>query len=313
MSEDGPVRFGSYSFELSNQDKVLFPEAGITKGDLCDYYRDVAELMLPHLRGRPLSLQRFPDGIDEEGFYQKQVSEHFPSWIHTVTVPKREEGGSNEQVVADNAATVVYLANQGTITLHVWPSRTADLERPDRIVFDLDPPGDEFEIVVDAARDIHAALDEIDLVGYPMTTGSRGLHVSVPIRPEETFESVSDFAAGVARLVAARHPDRYTTAFRKAKRRGRLFLDTRRNEYAQTSVAPYSVRPRAGAPVATPLDWSEIDSSDVGPRNWTLRNLGDRLADHDDPWAGIERHRRALERPRETLGRLLEESAGETP
>lgn len=300
------VRFGRYTVELSNQDKVLFPDAGITKGDLCSYYGDIAETMLPHVRERPLTLQRFPDGIDEDGFYQKDASEHFPDWIHTVQVPKKE-GGSNRQVLADNAATLVYLANQGTVTLHVWPARADELRCPDRLVLDLDPPGDDFDVVKDAARDVREILEELGLSPFVMTTGSRGLHVTAALRPATGFDAVFDFANGVARLVAERRPDAYTTEFRKNKRRGRLFLDTRRNLYAQTSVAPYSVRPREGAPVATPLDWEELDSDELGPRSWDLHSVRRRLQQQADPWSGMGRHARGVGKAAEKLRRRLRE------
>jgi bifunctional non-homologous end joining protein LigD len=299
------ARFGRYTVALSNQDKVLFPESGITKGDLCAYYRDVADVMLPHVRDRPLSLQRFPDGIDGEGFYQKDVSDSFPGWIHTVRVPRRH-GGANRQVLANNTATLVYLANQATVTLHAWPARGDDLEKPDRLVFDLDPAAGDFGVVRDAARDVRAVLQQVGLDARVMTTGSRGLHVTTPLRREASFDAVFAFAESVARVVAARRPDAYTTAFRKARREGRLFLDTRRNLYGQTSVAPYSVRPRPGAPVATPLDWEELERSNLDSRSWSLRSIAARLARRGDAWRGIGRHARAVSEPAARLEEQLE-------
>lgn len=305
------ARFGRYTVKLSNRDKLLFPGSGVTKGDLCSYYAEIAGVMLPHVRQRPLSLQRFPDGIGDEGFYQKEASDYFPDWIHTLRVPK-EEGGTNRQVMADNTATLVYLANQATVTFHVWPARKDDLRKPDRLVFDLDPADGDFDLVKDAARDLRALLEELGLRPRVMTTGSRGLHVTAPLRPETDFDAVFDFAEGVARVVAAARPDAYTTAFRKAKREGRLFLDTRRNIYGQTSVAPYSVRPREGAPVATPLDWDELERSDLGPRSWDLRSVGRRLGQKDDPWSGMGRHARGLEAPQAALEERLRDLGDES-
>lgn len=292
-------QFGPYTVEISRADKVLFPEDGVTKLDLCEHYERVAERMLPHLADRPLSLQRFPDGIGEEGFYQKDSPDWFPEWIRTERVPKKE-GGANRQAVADNAATLVYLAAQATITLHCWTSTAEHLERPDRLVFDLDPSGDDFATVVAAARETREVLEQVGLTAWLLATGSRGLHVVSPIRPDDSFEEVHEIATRIADRVAARSPDTFTTEFRKDKRRGRLFLDTRRNLYAQTVVAPYAVRARPGAPVAVPLDWRELDLPDAGPRPCTIENVEDRLAS-DDPWSGMARRARGLDRVREAL------------
>ncbi len=170
------VRIGNRRIELSNENKVLFPAAGITKGEVVNYYRRIAKVMLPHLRDRPVSLQRFPDGIDADGFFQKNTPDYFPSWFRSVRLSKQD--GSVDYPVADTAASLVYLANQGTITLHAALARTARPRHPDRLVFDLDPPGDEFEAVQTAARRLRKALDELDLPSFVQTTGSRGLHVT---------------------------------------------------------------------------------------------------------------------------------------
>lgn len=298
------LRFGPYTVEVTSRDKVLFPDAGVTKGEMIDYYREVADRMVPYLEERPLVMQRFPDGIDAEGFYQKNAPDHFPDWIETVTVEK--EGGTVDHVVCGNAATLVYLANQGVITPHVWLSRIDRLDHPDRMIFDLDPPDDDFGIVREAARELRDLLDELGLAAWPMTTGGRGLHLIVPLDRSEPFDAVRDFAHRVADRLAERHPERFTTATRKDKRRGRLFLDYLRNAYAQTGVPPYAVRPRPGAPVAVPLDWDEVDDPDLRGNSYTIENVLQRIARKDDPWKGLMRHARSLEKPRQRLERLEE-------
>jgi len=251
--------FFGREIELSSLEKVLYPRDGITKGDVVDYYARVADTMLPHVRGRFLSMHRWPDGLDGEGFYQKQAPDHFPDWIRTERVEK--EGGSNRQVVVDEPATLVYLAQQACLTPHPWLSRADKPRAPDRMVFDFDPSGEEgFDEVRWAARELRSVLAELDLASFVMTTGSRGLHVHVPLERRAEFDGVKGFARGVARLLADRHDDRLTVEVRKDKRKGRVFVDYLRNEYAQTAVAPYGVRARKDAPVAAPIDWDELEA-----------------------------------------------------
>lgn len=284
---DGPLEVAGRTVEVSNAAKVLFPDADITKGDLVGYYRDVSESMLPHMAERPLTLQRFPDGIDAGGFYQKEASDHFPDWIATVQVPRRGERGEVNHVVCEDAATLVYLANQGTITFHVTPARSDRLEVPDVVVFDLDPTEDaDLAPVRAAARSLRDVLREIGLEPFLQTTGSKGYHVVAPVEPRYDFDRARAFARALVEVVATRAPQHLTTEVRKTKRDGRVFLDTARNGYAQTFVAPYSVRPRAGAPVATPLGWDELGRID--PRSYTVRNVRRRLAQKDDPWADLD-------------------------
>jgi bifunctional non-homologous end joining protein LigD len=288
----GQVSVGGRSVPLSNPDKELFPEDGITKAELVDYYRGVARPMLTHLRNRPVVMERYPDGYRGKSFYHKDVPDYFPDWIRTVEVPK--EGGSLTMAVCDDAATLVYLANQACLTPHPWLSRADRLDCPDRLVFDLDPPGDDFEIVRRTAHRLGDLLTELGLRPAVMTTGSRGLHLVVLLDRRTDFDTARAFARRVADLLAARHPGELTTEPRKDNRRGRLYLDVQRNAYAQTSVAPYAVRARPHAPVATPLAWDELDDPAVGPRHWTLRDLPERLAKHGDPWRGLSRCRRSL-------------------
>lgn len=298
--------------EVTNADRVLFPKDGITKGDLVDYYRRVADAMLPHLRDRPLSMQRFPEGIGRSGFFQQEVSNHFPDWVARAEVPRRG-GGTVEHPVCDDARTLAYLANLGVVTLHTWTSRARHLERPDRVVFDLDPPDDGGEVaaVRDAARRVRDLLDELGLAAFVQTSGSRGFHVVTPLRPEAGFDEISALAGDAAELVASQDPERLTVERRKAKRAGRLFLDVGRNVYAQTAVAPYSVRPKDGAPVATPIEWSELPRTE--PRSHTLTSVPRRLARKPDPWASMDDEAGSYQAARERLDALMERAgAGKT-
>ena len=303
MAEE--VKVGSRVVEITDPDKVLFPDDGITKHGLVDYYLHVAETMLPYLAGRPLSMQRFPNGIDGEGFYQKEVPAYFPAWIERVQVTVEGEGRAQPQVVCGDAATLAYLANQACITPHVWLSRADSLHNPDRLIFDLDPPGDDFEAARAAARALRGVLDEVGLTAWVMTTGSRGLHLWVPLDRSADYDAVHAFARDLAGVLAEREPQRLTVEVRKNQRKGRLFLDYLRNSYAQTSVAPYAVRAKAGAPVATPLDWDELDDGALHSQTYTMVNLFRRLGQRDDPWKGIMRHARSLEEPRRRLDALM--------
>ncbi|WP_330241926.1 non-homologous end-joining DNA ligase [Streptomyces sp. NBC_00525] len=281
---------------ISRPDKVLFPDDGITKADLAGYYRTMARRMLPQLRDRPLMLERFPDGIGGHGFMQKDVPDHFPDWVRRVELPK--EGGTVSYPVADDTATLVYLAGQATITPHRFLSRADRPHHPDRLVFDLDPPGDDFAPVREAAHALHGLLDELELPSLVMTTGSRGLHVVVALDRRESFDAVRAFARAAADALVARRPDRFTTEARKKERGDRLYLDVQRNAYAQTAVTPYAVRARPGAPVAAPLSWEDLDDPALGARRWTLRDTDALLA--RNPWHDPPRPR-SLRRARTLL------------
>ncbi|MFC8002219.1 non-homologous end-joining DNA ligase [Streptomyces olivaceus] len=309
MSGDGTrtVRAGRHTVEVHRPDKVLFPagadgEPEYTKGDLVDYHRAVAPFMLPHLRGRPLMLERHPDGVDGPRFMQKNTPEHYPEWIERVEVAK--EGGTVCHPVCDDSATLVYLADQAALTLHRWLSRAGDVDRPDRLVFDLDPSGDDFEAVRSAARSLRELLDELRLPSAPMTTGSRGLHVVVPLTRRHDFDHVREFARDAADVLAAAHPGRLTTAARKKDRGDRLYLDIQRNAYAQTAVAPFTVRARPGAPVATPISWDQLDDPGLHARRWTVADAVEQARTR--PWAGIMDRPRALGPARRRLNALTD-------
>jgi bifunctional non-homologous end joining protein LigD len=271
------------AIEVTHPERVLFPGDGVTKGDLVTYYERIAPLMLPHLAGRPLVLERYREGIDRPGFIQKDATP-LPDWFDKVTVTRRG-GGTVTHAVADDASTLVYLANLGTVSMHHWLSRADDVERPDQIVFDLDP-SDDLAMVVPAARWLRDLLDELGLASFPKTSGSRGIHVHVPIRRTVPTDDANHVALGIATVLASRHPDELTVQHRKAARGARLFVDTLRNGYAQHAVAAYSVRPKPGAPVAVPLDWDEVVPG-LDAQRYTTRNVFRRVAQKADPWAGF--------------------------
>jgi bifunctional non-homologous end joining protein LigD len=291
------------SVEITHPDKLLFPAAGVSKADLASYYERVSEWMLPHIKNRPLSLQRFPDGIEGKGFFHKDVPAYFPAFVRRIELPKRE-GGTITHALANDSRTLVYLVGQNTITPHVWLSRADRPAQPDRLVFDLDPPAGDFAAVRRAARRTGDLLREIGLDPFAQVTGSKGIHVWTPLRRRADFDEVKDFAREAAAVLAARHPDELTTEFRKAKREGRILIDVFRNGYAQTAVPPYAARPRPGAPVATPLEWDELSDSRLKPDRWTVKTVLRRLAAKGDPWADIKSHARGLSGPRRRLKAL---------
>jgi bifunctional non-homologous end joining protein LigD len=301
------VRAGRRTIPIISSDRVLIPGDGaagdLTKLGLAEHYAAVGDVMVPHIRGRPLALQGFPHGIGEGGFYMKETPRHFPDWIARARVPKRE-GGTVNHVVADDVATLVYLAGQNVITPHTWTSRADRLERPDRLIFDLDPSTDDFGLVKDTARALGDLLRELGLAPHAMTTGSRGLHVTVPLRRTADYPAVQAFARAVAATLAAGDPDRLTTEFHVEKRGDRLYLDINRTRYGQHAVAPYAVRPVPGAPVATPLRWEELDDPALGPRSWNVETIGARLSDGGDPWAGIQAAAKAVGPAAAALERL---------
>ncbi|HEU4400372.1 MAG TPA: non-homologous end-joining DNA ligase [Actinomycetota bacterium] len=275
--------------QVTHPDKVLFPDDGITKADLVDYYQTVAPLMLPLVSGRPVAMQRFPNGIGRGGFYQKQVAEYFPDWIERVTAPNRRtrQATTRDEVtymVCRSPDDLVYLANHACITPHVWLSRAPDIYRPDQMVFDLDPASTDPRVLRLAAATLHDLLDELGLPSFLKSSGSRGLHVVVPLVPAAETDAVKVFSMAVAEVLAARHPDDLTTEARIADRHDRLYLDIGRNGYAQHMAAPYAVRALPGAPVSVPLEWSELDEFD--PRRHRLRTIAERLA-LPDPWADL--------------------------
>lgn len=267
---------------ITHPDKVLFPEDGITKGELAAYYDAVAPLMLPHVRRRLITMERFPNGIGEQGFIQKDVSKGFPAWLKRFEAPKK--GGTVHYPLANDRRSLQWLANQNTITLHVWPSRAPHIERPDLCVFDLDPSRDEPAVLRDTLLLLRAVLDELGHPSWVKTSGSKGFHVVVRLPARATFDDSAALADRVAGILIERRPRELTQEFSKADRGGRIYLDTARNRAGATFAAPYTVRPKPGAPVSAPCTWKEIEDGTVHPQSVTLRTMAGRIASVGDLW-----------------------------
>lgn len=297
------IHLDGHDIAVSKLDKVLFPEDRLSKGEMLLHYLEVADAMVPHLAGRPLTMRRFPEGIAAGGFFQKDASDHFPSWIDTVDVPHRHGEGTVTHVVCESPATLLYLANQATVEFHIWTSRADRIDRPDRLVLDLDPPeGVPVTVLRSLARRIRDCYLELGLAPYLQATGGRGYHVVAPLDRSGDFKLVRELAGDIADHIAAADPDLLTTAHRKNRRGDRIFLDAGRNGRAQTFVAPYSMRARPGAAIATPLDWHELRRTT--PSGFTAASVRRRLARKTDPWADIDRHAAAPAAVRERLDAL---------
>lgn len=285
---------------ITHPEKLLFPADGITKGELARYYEAVAGAILPHLRGRPVTLERFPAGIERRGFIQKDVGRLAPAWVERVEVPKK--GGSSVYALVNDERALLWMTNLNTITPHVWASRVPELTRPDSCVFDLDPSREDDAAVRAAALLVRALLDELGLGCAVKTSGSKGFHLVVPLDGTASFEAVMRFSHAAGAL---RHPDVFTQEFIKADRQGRILIDTGRNGFGATFAAAYAVRPRAGAPVSMPCGWEEIERGEVGPRSFTLRSVPARVAERGDAWAELHARPFSLLTAIERLAREL--------
>ena len=270
---------------ITHPEKVLFPDDGITKGDLAAYYETVAPLMVPLIAGRPVTMERYPSGIGEKGFMHKDVSRGFPAWLERIEVPKKK--GTVHHALASDTRSLLWMVNQNTITFHVWPSRLPDLSQPDVCVFDLDPASDDPAVLCAAALDLRTLLDSLGLESWIKTSGSKGYHIVVPLESGQDMGRVARFAHRVGAALVARDPDHLTQEFSKADRGGRMLVDTGRNGYSATFAAPYTVRAKPGAPISTPCTWEEVERGEANPRSFTLRTLPARLGTTPDPWAGM--------------------------
>lgn len=280
------LNVGGRVVEVSSPGKILFPDDGITKLDIAQYYAKIAGTALPHYRDRPVTMQRFPDGIEAEGFFQKNVPDHFPDWIDRVDLPKK--GGTVTHAVVKEAAALVYLADQGCITPHLALARASTPRQPDRMIFDLDPSDGDFGKVQEVARAVRDALEAQELPSFVATTGSRGLHIVLPLDASVDVDRLRPFARRLAEDVAMAHPTLATVEQRKARRGDRVLIDTFRTAYAQTAVAPYALRARPGAPVATPLLWEEALAPDMAPDRYAIASIFRRLGQTGDPWRAID-------------------------
>jgi bifunctional non-homologous end joining protein LigD len=279
---------------ITHPDKVLFPADGITKRELADYYEAVAPVLLPHLRGRPVTMERYPAGIDAKGFMQKDVVKGFPEWLARVEVPKKD--GTTHYALVDDVRSLLWLANQNCITPHVWTSRLPDLYQPDLCVFDLDPSREQPEVLRAAALAVRDLLAELGLSSWIKTSGSKGFHIVVPLDGAPTFDQVWHFAHAAAAVLVKRDPVHLTQEFIKADREGRILIDTGRNGYNATFAAAYAVRPRPGAPVSAPCTWTELESGLIGPQTLALRTMTERLARVGDLWADLHTQKQSLAR-----------------
>jgi bifunctional non-homologous end joining protein LigD len=285
----GELKRGRRTLRLSNLDKPFWPDEGITKGDLIAYYRDVAEVLVPHLRDRPFTMKRYPDGWQGKSFFQKQAPTHMPEWIPRTAQPASTREGEKKIIdyaVVNDDLALMWMANMGCIDLHAWSSRTDKPDRPDWVMFDLDPSeGATFENVVEVARLVKETLDLLELESFPKTSGSRGIHVLVPVARRHQFSEAREFAAIVGSALERTHPGLVTTAWSKAKRKG-VLVDANQNRPGATNAMVYSVRPRAGAPVSTPLRWEEVVSG-LDPAAFTMDAVLDRVARDGDLFAGV--------------------------
>jgi bifunctional non-homologous end joining protein LigD len=278
---------------ITHPDKVLFPDDGITKGELAAYYQSIAPVMLPHVRGRPVTMERYPAGIDTKGFWQKDVSKGFPDWLQRVEVPKKD-GIVHHPLITD-ARSLLWVTNQNTITQHVWVSRVPRLYYPDVCVFDLDPAGDDHHDVLRAAAlGLRDLLHELGLPSWVKTSGSKGFHIVVPLDGKSKTGDVARFAHAVGALLVTRDPQRLTQEFSKADRGGRILIDTGRNGYSATFAVAYTVRAKAGAPVSAPCTWQEIERGEVAPRSFSLRTMSARIAAVGDLWADMQKRKRSV-------------------
>lgn len=278
--------------ELSNPDKILYPADGRTKRDVFEYYSSISSRMLAHVRGKPATLRRFPDGVHQDGFFQKKAPDFVPSWIRVDAVPQVGSDEPLQHVVIDDAATLLYLANLACLELHVGLARADDPDRPVLAVVDIDPPaGTQLPVLRDVVRDICRRFRDAGMTPHVQTTGGKGFHVVAPLSGGHGFDEVRDRMRTLSQQAEDDDPRTVTTSQRKKHRGNRIYLDIGRNAYGQTMIAPYSLRARDGAPVATPVREDELD--DVEPQSFGLATVPDRLARSGDPWSGIETERPA--------------------
>jgi bifunctional non-homologous end joining protein LigD len=295
--------------KLSSPDRVLFPEDGITKGDVFEYYKRAGPTIVPHLRDRPFTMKRYPHGITGQAFFQKQAPRGMPEWIPTRqfrTWPR--EGGSRlvDFPLINSAQAVLWMVQMNCIDLNAWYSRVDKPDRPDFVLFDLDPPDDGFELAIEVAHLIRELLDELELPGYVKTSGADGIHVVAPITRRSTFEQTYDFAEKASRLLEQRHPGKVTTEWLKKKREG-VLVDHRQNGHGKTIASVYSVRPKPGAPVSTPLRWEEL-TPDVRPRDFGMEQALGRIEKLGDLYTPVLQDPRPLASAARKLERLGSDS-----
>ena len=277
---------------ITHPEKVLFPDNGITKGELAEYYEAVADVMVPHISNRPVTLERFNAGIKGPRVFQKNVEKGFPAWLKRVKV-KKKDGVVNHVLITDTRG-LLWVANQNSITPHVWVSRAPKIMRPDIMIFDLDPSDDNQSRLRKGALTLKSLLESLELESWVKTSGSKGYHIAVPLDAKADFGKVATFAHAIGELLVQRDPKNFTREFYKKDREGKIFVDTGRNEYSATFAATYAVRPRAKAPVSAPITWDELKSSKFGPTSLTLKNVPKRVAKLGDVWEDLLESKQAL-------------------
>jgi len=292
---------------ITHPDKILFPAVGeepaITKGELAAYYESIAPVMLPHVAGRPVTMERYPAGIEKEGFWQKSVSRGFPDWLERIAVPKKD-GVVHHPLITDTRS-LLWVTNQNTVTQHVWVSRVPNLYYPDVCVIDLDPSKeDELDVLRAATLAVRDLLKEFGLPSFVKTSGSKGFHIVVSLDGSVKTGEVARFANRAGTLLVERHPERFTQEFAKADRGGRIYVDTGRNGYSATFAAAYTVRAKPGAPVSAPCTWEEVERGDVSPRSFTLRTMAARIAAVGDLWEGMAKNRSDARMLKSALARI---------
>lgn len=287
--------------EITNEAKVLFPKIKATKLDIINYYKAVATHILPHLKNRPLAMEKYPNGVSKEGFFQKQKGEYFPKFVSHKPV-KREKQSPIDMVIVNSEKTLLYLANQACITFHPFLSSFPNLQKPNRMIIDLDPPAGKFNLAKDAAKEIKKLLDQLSISGFVLLTGSKGIHIVIPVKGEN-FEQTRNFAKKIGQYLSIIDPKKYTTNVRKDKRMGRLFIDYLRNSFAQLSVAPYSLRKTADGSIAMPISWEELTSV-TSSAKYTLSNYKQTL--NKNPWSGMSRSAKSLVSAEKKLDNLIE-------
>jgi bifunctional non-homologous end joining protein LigD len=287
---------------ITHPEKVLFPDDGITKGELASYYEAIAPVMLPHIRARPVTLERYPSGIGDKGFFHKDVAKGFPEWLERIEVPKT--GGTVHHALVSDTRALLWVANQNTVTPHVWTSRAPNLFQPDVCIFDLDPSVDEPDVLRRAALGVRDALAELGLTSWIKTSGSKGFHIAVPLDEQTGFGEVARFAHAVAKVLVTRDPQHLTQEFSKADRGGRILLDTGRNGYSATFAAAYAVRAKRGAPVSAPCTWEDVERGAIGPRTFLLPTMARRIAEVGDLWSDMLACRQSLRSPLEQLAQM---------
>lgn len=290
MANQEKIKINNKEISLSKTDKILYPDSDITKADIIEYYRKIWENIAPYATDRPLVMQRFPDGIQEQGFFQKKISDYFPGWIETITIKEKESNEKAEYVNCNKEETIAYLANQGSLVLHGWLSKKSNVNKPDKMVFDLDPSDNDFEKVKQGALLLKELLDQGNIHSYPLITGSKGIHVIIPLKEKDDFDDIRNVAKQIAEIVTKRDDKNFTTETSKNKRGHKVFVDYLRNSYGQTSILPYSLRAIDNAPVAVPLDWDEIKDKELDPQKYNISNIFHRISQKQDPWKDMNKN-----------------------